>query len=245
VVEVDPGTYRLTAYFNEAFIYANDVEVVAGQVTTVTLGGILLTTIEGSEGAVFDIFSNEADELLQRPNDSDGIVAVPAGVYRVREYFDPEFIYVEDLAVAAGEVTTFPLGAFTLVAPDGSREATFDILSADAMTVLQRANDDNRVRAMPPGDFRIQDYFNELLPFADVTIVAGRLTTFEMGALLYNGAESSYDIYDSTGNNLRVRPASMGEARPLPPGEYVLKDYFTDDVIGAATITAGQITTVP
>ncbi|NJM39868.1 MAG: hypothetical protein HC853_03375, partial [Anaerolineae bacterium] len=59
--------------------------------------------------------ANSDDALLQRPNDSDIIIAAPPGLFRLHEYFNDAFIYAEDVAVVAGQVTTVPLGAFNLM----------------------------------------------------------------------------------------------------------------------------------
>ncbi len=245
VLAADPGTYVLTDYFNPDFVLAANVVVVAGQVTTVPLGGIRVATIAGSEGATFDIYSAASDALLQRPNDSDVVIPVPPGVFRLRKYFNDAFVYGDAVTVVAGEVTVVPMGAFNLITPPGSDEASYDVYTADGQTVLSRPNSDNTVVPLPPGDYRIVEYFNELFPYTTITITAGALTTFEMGALRYDGPESNYDIYDASGSNLRVRPASRGAVRPLPPGDYVLKDYFSDVVLGGVTIRANEVTVTP
>lgn len=244
VVATAAGTYRLTDYFNAVFVLAPEVVVVAGQVTTVPMGGLRVTTIAGSAPATYDIYSGENDTLLERPNDSDVIVAVPPGTYRLRKYFNDAFVYGE-VTVAAGSVTAVPMGAFKLITPDGADEASYDVYTADGQTLLSRPNDDNTVVPLPPGEYRIMEYFSDRLTYTTISVAAGELATFTMGAVRYNGPESSYDIYDASGSNLLVRPASKGAVRPMPPGEYVLKDYFSDTVLGGVTVRAGEVTDAP
>lgn len=243
---VEPGAYRLTQYFNETFVYAASVVVVAGATTVVPFGGIRVTTVNGSEPATYDIYDATGDTLLDRPNDADVIVPVPPGTYRLRQYFNADFDFAENVVVAAGQVATVPLGALHVEIPPGAEPATYDIYAADGSSLLARPNSDSVLVPVPPGEYVLKEYFNDAFVYAREVVTAGQARTIRLGAIRYTGSEPSYDIYDAGGATLLVRPASAGDIRPVPPGTYVLKDYFADDVLAAAvTVTAGETTEAP
>ncbi len=246
VEEVDPGRYVLTAYLNEAFVYATDVVVVAGQTTVVPFGAVNVVTVPGSEQTTYDIYEATGANLLDRA-ETDDIQPVPPGTYVLTAYFNAPLVYADNVVVTAGQVTTVTLGAVELTMGEDWSSLFYDVYAADGTTLLSRPESANELAPLPAGTYVIKDYFNELFTYASgVQVTAGQTTTFAMGAILYTGSEANYDLYDASGNQLLVRPGSQNEALPAPPGSYVLKDYFSDDVLATAvTVTAGQVTTVP
>ena len=245
--EVDPGTYVLTEYFNDEFVYANAVMVNAGQTTTIELGAVDVVTAPGSQEATYDIYDSTGTAVLTDAESSDTIRPLPAGTYVIKRYSNPDFTYAEDVIVSAGQVTTISMGAFELVTGVDWSDSSYDVYAADGMSLLSRPESVNKLVPLPPGSYAIKAYFNDAFVYTSSTQVsAGQTTRFEMGAILYTGAEASYDIYDASGNTLLDRPVSRGEARPAPPGTFVLKKYFSDDLIASGVmVNAGGVTTVP
>jgi hypothetical protein len=245
--EVPAGTYVLKEYFSDVFIYASAVTVVPGAVTQVPLGAVQLVTVAGSNEATFDIWDATGATMLTQAESDNQILPLPPGTYVLKRYFNEAFVWASEVVVVAGEVTTITMGAFELKHGADWIDPFYDVYAADGTTLLHRAYSANERVPLPAGTFTIFAYFNETFAYArDVVIQPGQTTTFEMGAIQYNGSESNYDIYDASGTVLLDRPTSRGEKRPVPPGTYVLKDYFSDDVLAAGvTVTAGAVTTVP
>jgi len=141
LIELDPGEYTVTEYFNESFVIAPLVQVTAGQVTRVRLGAVTVSTVSGSEGVTYDIYDATGETLLDQVNDSDLIRAVPAGTYVLKEYFNDAFDIARDVVVTEGAVTTIPLGAVRLITVEGAETETYDIFDGTGQTLLDRVND--------------------------------------------------------------------------------------------------------
>lgn len=246
IEEVAPGTYVLKEYFNDDFVYAADVKVVKGAVTDLAFGALNVTTVPGSIEATFDIWDAAGTKLLSRAKSDNTVRPLPPGVYVIKEYFNDDFTWASGVQINAGAVTTVPLGAFRLNLGDDWGNPSYDVYAADGVTLLSRPKSANELVPLPAGSFVIYDYFNDQFRYADVQVAAGLVTTVQMGAILYTGGESNYDIYDGSGARLLDRPASRGAKRSVPPGTYVLKDYFTDVVIAAGVVVVpGAVTSVP
>ncbi len=246
VEELPAGTYVLKRYFSDAFVFATDVTVVAGAVTEVPFGAVNVVTVAGSNEATYDIWDAAGTTVLARAQSDNTILPLPPGTYVLKEYFNDGFVWASNMQVIAGQVTTISLGAFELRMGADWDSPSYDVYAADGVTLLSRPKSANQLAPLPAGAYAIFDYFNEAFPYSNVTVAAGQVTTFEMGAILYTGSESSYDIYDASGTVLLDRPASRGTSRAVPPGTYVLKDYFSDVVLASGvTVSAGAVTTVP
>ena len=246
VEEVPAGTYVLKDYFSDVFVFATGVTVVSSAITEVAFGAINVVTVSGSNEATFDIWDAAGTTLLMQAESDNTILPLPPGTYVIKEYFNADFVWASNVQVVAGQVTTIPLGAFQLKMGADAANPSFDVYAADGLTLLSRPKTANELVPLPAGAYAIFDYFNDQFRYVNIDVPAGAVTTFEMGAIQYNGSESSYDIYDATGTKLLDRPASRGDKRPVPPGTYVLKDYFSDVVLAAGVVvSAGAVTTVP
>lgn len=245
IEELAAGTYVLKRYFSDAFVFATGVTVVAGRVTEVPFGAINVVTVAGSNEATYDIWDAAGTSVLTRAESDNTILPVPPGTYVLKAYFNDGFVWASNVQVIAGDVVTITLGAFELRMGADWESPSYDVYAADGVTLLARPRSANELVPLPAGPYAIFDYFNGAFRFADVTVAAGQVTTFEMGAILYTGNESSYDIYDASGTVLLDRPASRGTPRAVPPGTYVLKDYFSDVVLASGVaVSAGTVTTV-
>lgn len=246
VIELAPGTYRLREYFHDDFVFAESVTVVAGAVTQVTLGAILVTTAPGSEAAIYDIFDATGDLLLDQVNDTGVIRPVPAGSYLLTEYFNKSFVYASNVVVSPGSITTIAMGAINLTSVPGG-DAIYDIFAADGQTLLDQVSDTNTVRPVPAGTYVLKEYFHDAMIFADgVTVSPGAVTERALGAIRYNGPEEIYDIYDASGEKLLDQVSDRGVIRSLAPGTYVLKPYFEKTILAqGVVVVAGAITEVP
>lgn len=246
VEELPAGTYVLKRYFSDSFVFATGVTVVAGGVTEVPFGAVNVVTVAGSNEATYDIWDAAGTTLLTRAQSDNTILPLPPGSYVLKEYFNDSFVWASSVQVIAGQVTTVSLGAFELRMGADWESPSYDVYAADGVTLLSRPKSANQLVPLPAASYAIFDYFNGAFRYANVTVAAGQVTTFEMGAILYTGSESSYDIYDASGTVLLDRPASRGTPRAVPPGTYVLKDYFSDVVLAAGvSVSAGAVTTVP
>lgn len=167
-------------------------------------------------------------------------------MYVLREYFHDDFDFARDVAVVAGEVTTIALGAINLHAVSGAATTTYDIFDASGQTLLDQVNDTDVIRAVPAGEYVLKEYFNDALIYAaGVVVSAGAVAERSLGAIHYTGGETNFDIYAAEGATLLVRPASKGDVRSVPAGDYVLKDYFADTVLAAVKVAAGATTEAP
>ena len=52
------GTFTLKEYFNRDFDYATNVAVVAGETTTVEMGGVKLVTVAGASDGTYAIYDS-------------------------------------------------------------------------------------------------------------------------------------------------------------------------------------------
>jgi hypothetical protein len=245
IEEVDAGTYVLKRYFSE-FVWASGVTVVPGAVTEIRFGALNVTAVAGSREATYDIWDAANTTVLIRAQSDNTIVPLPPGAYFIHEYFNDGFVWASSAQVIADQVTTIPLGAFQLTMGTDWANPSYDVYAADGVTLLARPKSANELVPLPAGSYVIFAYFSESFRYANIDVQAGAVTTFSMGAIQYNGGESSYDIYDASGTKLLVRPASRGDRRSVPPGTYVLKDYFSEVVLAAGVVvSAGAVTTVP
>lgn len=246
IVELPPGAYLLTEYGTE-FLYASNVVVVAGQITDVALGALLVTTPEGTPNGSYDIYDDASDTLLVRPASLEAVRPLPAGTYRIRDYFNESFVYAEGVAVSAGEVSTIPLGAIHVISVNGDGRASYDVYDESGQNLLDRPSSSDELRPAPAGTYVLREYFNEAFDYANGLVVRpNEVTVLRLGAIVYGGAEPSYDIYDASGTTLLARPSSRGDTRHVPAGTYVLKDYFADTVLAVdVVVSEGAVTNVP
>lgn len=246
VQSVAPGRYVLTAYLDQSFVYATGVVVVAGATTRIEFGAVNLVTVAGSEEATYDIYGSTG-QLLTRAQSDNTILPLPPGTFDLTAYFNAPLVYGDNVVVTAGNVTTVTLGAFELTAGTDWVSPTYDIFAANGSTLLARPEWVNTLVPMPAGTYVVKDYFNDLFPYATGVRVNARETTrFAMGAILYTGIEPVYDVYDASGTQLLDRAAFRNDKLPVPPGTFVLKDYFSDVVLAVGvTAASGQVTTVP
>ncbi len=169
---VPAGTYLLKEYFHDQFVFAQDVVVTEGAVTTVALGAINLHSVDGAETAIYDILAEDGQTLLDQVNDTNTIRPVPAGTYVLKEYFNDALVYAADVVVQAGALTERSLGA---VRYNGG-EAIYDIYDESGEGLLDRVNDRGVIRSLPPGTYVLKPYFEDTVLAEDVAVVAGSIT---------------------------------------------------------------------
>ncbi len=240
-----PGLYRITQYFNAAFHYADGVQIIAGQTTTVTLGAIKLVTLDGATGEYFDIWDPTGQTNYASYNAPNVLITAPAGTFVLREYFNASFDYATNVVVTEGEVTTVEMGAIRLVTVEDAGYGEYAIWSEDGGSVYAAYKSPNELVTAPPGVFTLKQYFNPAFTYAsDVVVQAGEVTTVTMGAIRYNGT-MDYDIY-LDGDLVRSYNVA-GTTVTVPPGTYLLTKYFDDETVIAThvVVTAGAVTEVP
>ena len=208
--------------------------------------GILVTTPPGAVNEIFDLYTADGSRRISLAHDLNVVLEVDPGTYLLTQYFNENFVYARDVVVAAGQVTTIEMGAVVVDTTADSDGAIYDIYDATGELLLSRPNDSDVIIPVPPATYTLKEYFADFVYASGVAVAAGEIVTVQMGAIRYDGEEPTYDIYDETGTIVLVRPASQGENRPVPPGTYVLKDYFAELVLAEdVVVTTGQTTVVP
>lgn len=101
-VTVPPGTYTLVQNNNPDFVYATDVMVTAGNVTTVTMGAIRYTGATDYE--IFDAAGAQVLSDFESPNTN---VTVPPGTYVLKEN-NTDNVLVSNVLAVAGQLTVVP-----------------------------------------------------------------------------------------------------------------------------------------
>ena len=243
-VEVPPGVYVLTEYFNDDFVYDNEVIVEQDATTTVTLGGIKLVTVTNASDGAFDIYNATGATAYATYNDPDVIVTAPAGTFTLKEYFNNDFTYASNVQVTAGALTTVTMGGIKLVTVAGAVEGEYAVYDETGTTVYVTRNDPDVVITAPAGTFTLKEYYNDDFTYAsNVVVTAGATTTVTMVAIRYNGT-LAYDIY--TGGALVSTYNDAGAIVTAPPGTYTLTEYYDDQHVLATSVvvTAGNITDV-
>lgn len=142
-------------------------------------------------------------------------------------------------------------GTGILVAtPTGSETLSVDIYEAGDDSPLMQAKSTDEVIELPPGVYRVTQYFEEFV-FADsVTVTAGQVSRVELGAIRVTtvpGSETvTYDLYDQGSDTLLDQVNDTDVIRAVPAGTYVLKEYFHEDFDFASgvVVAAGEVTTV-
>ncbi|MBN1511280.1 MAG: hypothetical protein JXB13_04645 [Phycisphaerae bacterium] len=164
------GTFTLKEYFNGDFVYATGVTVTAGEVTTIEMGGIELTTVTGAVDGTYGIYDEAGEEVFSTYNDPDIIVTAPAGTFTLKEYFNDRFTYASDVQVIAGEATTVPMGAIRFNGP-----LAYDIYVGGE--IVSSYNDPQVAVTAPAGTYTLTKYFDEDVVLAtDVVVTAGAVT---------------------------------------------------------------------
>lgn len=244
-VNLAPGLYRLTQWFNADFWYANDVTITAGATTTVTLGAINVVTVADAADGEYDIYDSTGATEYSSYNAPDVLISAPAGTFVLKEYFNGSFDYATGVTVVAGETTTVEMGAVELVTVAGAVEGEYAIYDSTGTTVYATYNEPDVIITAPPGTFVLKEYFNDRFTYAsNVLVQAGEVTTVTMGAIRYNGTQA-YDIY--IGGTLVSSYNEPGDIVTAPPGTYTLMKYFDDTTVLAlnVVVTAGAITDAP
>lgn len=244
LIPLAPGSYCLTQYFNAGFEYAAEVTITLGATTEVELGAIELTTVADASDGYFDIYDETGATEFSSYNAPNVPITAPAGTFVLREYFNGNFDYATAVTVEAGATTLVPMGGIKLVTVPGSVEGDYAIYDSTGETVYATYNEPDIIITAPPGTFTLKEYFNDLFTYAsDVEVVAGAVTTVEMGAIRYNGA-LAYDIY--LGGTLVSSFNEAGDIVTAPLGTYTLMKYFDDETVLATNVvvTAGNITEV-
>jgi len=170
LITAPAGTFTLKEYFNGDFVYATGVTVTAGEVTTVQMGGIELTTVTGAVDGTYGIYDETGEEVFSTYNDPDIIITAPAGTFTLKEYFNDRFTYGSDVQVIAGEVTTVPMGAIRFNGP-----LAYDIYVGGE--IVSSYNDPQVAVTAPAGTYTLTKYFDDDVVLAtDVVVTAGAVT---------------------------------------------------------------------
>lgn len=240
-----PGLYYVTQYFNHSFQYASDVTITAGSTTTVTLGAIDLVTVADASDGYYDIYDSTGATEYSSYNAPNTAITAPAGTFTLREYFNGDFDYATNVIVVAGETTTVEMGGIKLVTVAGAADGTYGIYDSGGTTVYATYNEPDVIITAPAGTFALKEYFNDKFTYAsNVQVQAGQVTTVAMGAIRYNGTQA-YDIY--AGGTIVSSYNEAGAIITAPAGTYTLTKYFDDETILATSVVviAGAITDVP
>ena len=160
----------LKEYFNPSFDYATDVTVVAGEVTSIQMGGIRLVTVEGAADGEYAIWDSTGNTMYASYNEPDIIITAPPGTYTLKEYFNPAFTYATDVEVAAGEVTNVFMGAIRY---HGTLD--YDIYSGGEL--VSSYNVPEAIITAPPGTYVLTEYFNDENVLATNVVVVARQIT--------------------------------------------------------------------
>lgn len=169
-ITAPPGTFVLKEYFNGDFEFARDVVVVAGEVTTVEMGGIKLVTVAGASDGAYAIYSADGTTVYATYNEPNVITTAPAGTFTLKEYFNDAFTYASDVTVQAGEVTTVEMGAIRY-----NGTLAYDIYTGGAL--VSSYNEPGRIITAPPGTYALTEYFDdEHILATNVVVTAGAIT---------------------------------------------------------------------
>ena len=244
-INLRPGLYYLTEYFNADFRYAPDVTIAAGSTTTVTLGAIALVTVADASDGYYDIYDSTGATEYSSYNAANASITAPAGTFTLKEYFNGDFEYATNVVVVAGETTTVEMGGIKLVTVAGASDGTYAIYDSGGAVAYATYNEPDVIITAPPGTFTLKEYFNDKFTYAsNVEVQAGAVTTVTMGAIRYSGSQA-YDIY--VGGTLVSSYNEAGEVITAPAGTYTLMKYFDDETVLATNVvvTAGTITDAP
>jgi hypothetical protein len=226
---VTPGTYDLWVDTLPRIVYRN-LELPEGSTTVarIPLGALHPLAADGTETSV-DVYEASSGKRVGRYGET--ILLVP-GAYQVSENGSTS----GPLAVEAGEITDFQLGALRPLAPDGE-ETSVDVYDADSGQRLGRYGG---AILLVPGAYQVSENGTTS---AAISVEGGEVTDFRLGAirpLTADGAEMPVDVYDAaTGKRL----GRYGGTILLAPGAYrlVLDDGTTRENV---VVQAGEVTTV-
>jgi len=101
VTPMSAGSYTVTKYSTQEFIWKTPVVVEAGQITRLELGGLTLSSETPSS---FDLYDSSNDRKLSMANDTNKAHPVPPGTYTLKKYFSDE-VLASSVPVTAGTVT--------------------------------------------------------------------------------------------------------------------------------------------
>jgi hypothetical protein len=170
LITAPAGTFTLKEYFNANFDYATNVTVVAGETTTVEMGGIRLVTVGGAADGTYGIYDSAGTTVYASYNEPDVIVTAPAGTFTLKEYFNDEFTYASNVRIRAGEVTNVEMGAIRY---NGTQ--AYDIYVGG--TLVSSYNDPGAIITAPAGTYTLMKYFDDDTVLAtNVVVVAGAVT---------------------------------------------------------------------
>lgn len=170
LITAPEGTFVLKEYFNPSFDYAREVTVVAGETTTVAMGGIKLVTVSGAADGTYGIYDSAGATAYATYKEPNVIITAPAGTFTLKEYFNPDFTYASDVAVVAGEVTEVPMGAIRYTGT-----LAYDIYAGGAL--VSSYNEAGLIITAPAGTYTLTEYFDDENVLANnVVVTVGAIT---------------------------------------------------------------------
>lgn len=168
-VSAPAGTYLLRQSFNDTFAYAQNVMVIAGATTTVSLGAIQIESVPGSVGAGYDIFNSTGVTLLSEGHEPNVAVTAPAGTYVLKQYFNESLVFAGGVSVSAGSTRVIRLGAIRY---NGS--VAFDLYTGTGAAAQSLAA--GEIQSVPAGTYWLYEYFTTQLLAGPVVVQEGQIT---------------------------------------------------------------------
>ena len=215
------------------------VELVEGET------GILVVVPEGAFEGAWELWKDE--KRIDDYEDTGVLFPAEPGVYTVKEYSNPQFIWASGVPVETGKTTRVQLGALEVVTPAGIVAENLDLWDETGDERLHTPYETDQVIPVPAGSYTVTKYFTqEFVWKSPVVVEAGHITPVEMGGVkLLSETISSFDLYDGSNDQKLSMANDSNKALPVPPGSYTLKEYFSQEVLASGVqVTAGTVTEV-
>jgi hypothetical protein len=211
--------------------------------STAVAQGIRLTTIPESHDSDFSIFDEHGAKRLREQEKANAVVAIEPGRYVLKQAHS-DFVYASNVVVKPGETTVVAMGAIKLTTVPDTLFGDYHIFDESGQTRLREDSAANVPVTAPPGRFVLTQKYSPFPYAAGVLVKAGEVTVVEMGAFRYSGPHD-YHVFDAAGAKRLREHGKPGELVTAPPGHFVLKKAYTDEVLAAdVVISAGVITEV-
>ena len=207
--------------------------------------GILVVVPEGAPETAWELWKDEV--RIDDYEDTGVLFPAEPGVYTVKKYFSPQFIWAAGVTVESGKTTRIQLGALEVVTPSEIVGESLDLWNETGEERLHTPYETGQVIPAPAGSYTVTKYFTqEFVWKSPVVVEAGHITRVELGGVkLLSNTISQFDLYDASDDQRLSQANHSNEAHPAPPGSYTLKKYFSQEVLASGVqVTAGTVTEV-
>lgn len=245
LLQLSAGDYVLRQSSAPGHIFADNVNVLDGNTTSVIVGLVHIIAAPGLAGVTYDLYDGNGSRVVINNVPSGPELIVTQGPYRVVPHGFPGLVLAR-INVDQTSTVEVMVAGLQVTAPVGASNANYLITSSTASNVLADSLRFNSVIALPVGDYRVTEQgADPAIVFAtSARVAAGAVTTIALGAIRYNGQED-VDILPQDGTVAIATNRHPRMVVAVLPGVYMIRDSRTGVILQRLIrVKPGEITDV-